>query len=171
MALNVLGLIARDEGDYDRATLLLEDSLERFRQLGDRGYLAHTEIHLGAIASARGDDERATELYKDSLMWRRGLQEKRGVASCLAALACAAAGLGRHERAATLFGAAEALRETLGAPVPSFFRSEYDRRVEATSSALGEAALKTAWAVGRAMAFDQAIEFALAADQEDRIRA
>lgn len=161
MALADLGLVARDQSDYERARPLLEEALARFRQLGDKGFMAHTEIHLGAIASALGDYERADALYRDSLQWRKSLQEKRGIASCLAALGCAAAGLGHYERAATLFGAAEALREAIRASVPPLLRNEYDQKVEAASRGLGEAVFKATWAAGRAMPFEQAVEFAL----------
>jgi hypothetical protein len=61
-----------------------------------------------------------------------------------------------------LFGAAEALRGATGASIPAYFRSEYERRVSAASSELGEPAFQTAWSDGRKMALDQAIDFALA---------
>jgi hypothetical protein len=64
---------------------------------------------------------------------------------------------GDAERAARLFGAAEALREALGAPLPPVERAHYDRSVAATRAALGEEAFAAAWAEGRALSLEQAI--------------
>lgn len=155
-----LGLLAGDQGQYQRAVALLEEALGLFRQLGDKGYVAYTLLILGTMASALGDCERAGALYRECLTLRRDLQDKRGIATCLAALGCVAAGTARFTRAATLFGAAEAVREATGASIPVFLRDEYDRRVEAASGGLGEAAFKSAWIEGRTMPLDQAIDFA-----------
>jgi hypothetical protein len=66
--------------------------------------------------------------------------------------------------AARLFGAAEALRAAIGSPIPPIERAEYERAVAASRTALGEAAFAAAWAEGRAMTLERAVEFALAAD-------
>jgi tetratricopeptide (TPR) repeat protein len=155
-----LALLARDQGEYQRAAALLEEALGLFRRLGDKGYVAYTLLILGTIASALGDCEGAGALYRECLTLRRDLQDKRGIATCLAALGCVAADTARFMRAATLFGAAEASREATGASIPAFLRDEYDRRVAATSGGLGEAAFKSAWVEGRTMPPDQAIDFA-----------
>ncbi len=162
MILTNLGMISRDRGEFQRATALLDEALAVFQQLGDKGFTAYTQLNLGAMASAMGDHRRAEALYKACLIIRRELQEKRGIATCLAALGCCAAGLGQFTRAAVLFGAAEALRDATGASLPPYFRTEYERRVAITTRELGEAAFRTAWADGRKMSLDQAIDFALA---------
>jgi len=157
-----LGMIARDREELQRAAALLEEALAIFQQLGDKGYTAYTQLNLGVLASALGDHGRAEAHYKACLAIRRELQEKRGIATCLAALGCCSAGVGQFRRAAVLFGAAEALRNATGATLPVYFRSEYERRVAATSLELGESAFQTAWSDGRKMALEQAIDFALA---------
>ena len=157
-----LGMIARDREELQRAAALLEEALAIFQQLGDKGYTAYAQLNLGVLASALGDHGRAEAHYKACLGIRRELQEKRGIATCLAALGCCAAGVGQFRRAAVLFGAAEALRNATGATLPAYFRSEYERRVAATSRELGETAFQTAWSDGRKMPLDQAIDFALA---------
>ena len=58
--------------------------------------------------------------------------------------------------AAGLWGAAEALRETIGTPLPPVERDTYERSVAAVRTQLGEKAFATAWAEGRAMTPEQA---------------
>src|SRR5260370_40956705 len=58
--------------------------------------------------------------------------------------------------AARLFGAAEVLREEMGAPLPAVERSEYEKQVAAVRVALGGTGLRTAWARGRNMTPQQA---------------
>jgi len=67
---------------------------------------------------------------------------------------------GAH-RAARLFGAAEALREALGAPVLWFQRQSYAQGVAALRAWLDDAACAAAWAEGRGMTLEQAIAYAL----------
>ena len=79
----------------------------------------------------------------------------------LEGLACISAAEGTSERAARLFGATEALREAVGyqyIPEEDAWREPY---LAAARSQLDEAAWDKAWAEGRAMPMEQAIEYAL----------
>ncbi len=69
--------------------------------------------------------------------------------------------LGHWEGAARLSGAAEALREALGTPVPPVNRAEYERNVRAMRAQIDEKAFAAAWAEGRAMTLQQATAYAL----------
>jgi hypothetical protein len=60
-----------------------------------------------------------------------------------------------------LLGAAEAMRERIGGSVPALLRKEHEQRVAETLQTLGDDQFKAAWAAGRAMPAEQAIEFAL----------
>ena len=158
ITLNNLGLVAREQGDYPRATALLEETLTKFRELGDNWGIAFAEASLGIVAWYRRDYERAAALYKESLTLRSELGDKRGTATCLVGLAGVAGALGQAERAAVLFGAAEALREAIGLPLPPFIRDDYERYVAAARGMLDGAAFAAAWARGRAMTLEQAID-------------
>jgi hypothetical protein len=68
---------------------------------------------------------------------------------------------GAHRRAAWLFGAAEALREAVGAFVLPLYRAEYDRGVAAARAGLGEPAFEEARSEGLAMMPEEAIKYAL----------
>jgi hypothetical protein len=60
-----------------------------------------------------------------------------------------------------LWGAAEALRERIHAPVHPAEKPRYDRTKAAIETRLGEAAFATAWSEGRTMSLAQAVGEAL----------
>ena len=76
---------------------------------------------------------------------------------------------GRPVRAARLWGAAEGLRERMGMSLSKFdiTYSGYEQVLAAVRSALDEAAFDAAWAEGRAMSPEQAIEYALSKEDEE----
>lgn len=71
-------------------------------------------------------------------------------------------------RAARLWGAAEALLERIEATAYAHApdRSRYQSQVSAARAQLDEAAWQAAWARGRAMTTERAIEYALLEDEE-----
>jgi hypothetical protein len=76
---------------------------------------------------------------EESLAINRDPGDKWGIAQNLERLAAVAVAQAQSERAARLFGAAEGLREAMGAPLPPADRAEHDRSVAAIRTALGEA--------------------------------
>ncbi|MDQ3792965.1 MAG: AfsR/SARP family transcriptional regulator, partial [Actinomycetota bacterium] len=106
---------------------------------------------------------RTVELLRESLVLSRRLRDTQNVAYGLEILAGALAMLGRARRAARLYGAAEALRERTGSTlVLSILRELREERLGTLREHLGEAGLAAAWAEGRALSRDEAIEEALA---------
>jgi hypothetical protein len=82
----------------------------------------------------------------------------------LEGLAVVAGVRGEAERSARLFGAAEGLLQAVEAPVYDYYkpnRSLYERTKAVVRSRLGESAFEEAWEQGRAMTFEQAVEYAL----------
>ena len=71
---------------------------------------------------------------------------------------------GQPERAARLLGAAEVLQGSIDYSLPLPDQTDYQDVVTNTRAALGDATFAAAWAEGRAMTLEQAIEYALAAD-------
>ena len=98
---------------------------------------------------------------KESLILSRELGVKQGIAECLDGLAGVGVVLGVPERSARLLGAAEELREIISSPLPPADRAEVDGYVAAVRDALDEEAFEAAWAEGRAMTIEEAIEYAL----------
>jgi len=101
-------------------------------------------------------------LSRETLSLRWELQDRWGITANLEDMADIDGLTGQPLQAARLYGAAEALREAIGAPIPPFYRAEYEREVAITRNALPEDVFATAWAAGRTMPLAQAVEEALA---------
>jgi predicted ATPase/class 3 adenylate cyclase len=155
-ALNNLGLIKREQGDYARATAVLEETLTLAQELKDKAGSAFAESNLGIVAWYQGDLPQADALFKQSLTPRIELGDKRGISTSLLGLAAVATGRGEFERAAILFAAADALRQSIGVPLPPFIRNEYERLLGTTRAALGEEPFTRAWTKGQAITPEQA---------------
>ncbi len=162
LSLNNLGHVALSQGDYRRAAVLFRESQALYRETGDKRGIALSLGSLGEAAQCEGDHAQALALYKESLALYRGVGDKRGIATCLEGLAAVSQAGGLPDRAARLFGAAETLREAIGSPLPPAVCTDYDRDVASARAALEAEAFARAWAEGRAMALEQAVEYALA---------
>lgn len=68
---------------------------------------------------------------------------------------------GRAARAARLGGAAAALREALGIPLPLGQHADRDRTVQAIRTALSDEAFEAAWAEGATLTLEEAVAVAL----------
>ena len=153
--------IAHRSGDPRAARALLEGRLAICRKLGVSDLLVHALGAMGNLERDEGDYPRARALYQESLRLRQELGSLFALAQSLEDLAALAGREQQWERAVRLLGAAEAFCETLGARPPVAVASEYERTVAEGRAALGEAAFAAAWAEGRAMALEQAVEYAL----------
>ena len=166
--LGKFGKMAWAQGDYAAAHGFHEESLAMHREMGNKGGIAGSLNNLGDAAWAQGDYGAARGFYEESLTIQREVGNKRGIAYSLEGLAWVACAEGQAKRAARLFGAAEALREAIGAPLHPVERDVYDRAVAAARAALSEEAFATAWAEGRAMTMEQAVAYALESVELDR---
>ena len=127
--------------------------------------LAHQRLELGTFASLgnmaceAGEYTRASGLYEESLeLGGRRMGLNYTILVCLEGLARVAVAQERMKRAAWLYGAAAALREDRGWPLPPVKRTEHERTVAAVREALGEEAFTAAWARGHALPLEEAIE-------------
>ncbi len=163
-SLNSLALVAFAQGDYNRAVALCEESLALSRETGDKGAKARSLNVLGRLAYCRGDYEHGVALQKESLGLFQELRDKLGIVRCLCALAAVACVQREWKRTARLLGAAEGLRESISAILPSVDRPEIDCNIAASRAALGEETFRLEWAKSRAMTLEQAIEYSLRED-------
>jgi predicted ATPase/class 3 adenylate cyclase len=160
-SLDLSGQIACYQDAYATASSLFEESLAVQRELGDKAGIAHSLSHLGRVAAIQGDYTAAHPLYKESLGIAREAGDKELVASGLEGLAGVVAAQGEPAWAARLWGAAEAVREVIGVPIPPVERANYERAVAAARAQLGKKAFAAAWAEGRATPLEQGIANAL----------
>jgi hypothetical protein len=120
----------------------------------------------GRVAQAQGDRDTAHLLLRRSLALClcHELGQRRELAEGLETLAAAERTQGELRRAVRLLGAAAALRETCGLPVPPIDRADREQQVAALRRSLGEEAFAAAWAAGQAMSLHEAVAFALEED-------
>ena len=161
-----LAQVALNEGDYERSDARGREALAIYRELGDTRGIVMCHIGLGLTELARGNHEGAALLFEETLRLVRSVGEMLAVAYGLLGLAGADAARAQPVRAARLWGAAEALREEISAALSHWdlYGYDYEGRVSAARNMLGdEGAWEGAWAEGRAMTPDQAVEYALGA--------
>ena len=160
-ALINLGRIAYVQGNHARALTVFAETLALFREARNRVGVAQTLIELGRVARAQGADARAAAHFAESLVLLREWRiDQREIAYGLEGLAGAAV-RGQPRRSARLFGAAAALRESAGIPLPPVQRADYERDVGAARAQVDESSFAAAWSAGRALTLEQAIAEAL----------
>ena len=165
-SLIVLGRLAGLQGNYKRATILCEESLNLSRELGNNGGIGASLFNLGLVALSKKDYRRAAPLFEKSIALFQEIGNKGYIANLLQRFGYLAVAGEQFERGARLFGAVEILRESISFPVFSFEQEDYDRSVAAARAQLAEDAFAAAWAEGRAMSMEEAVEFALSMGSE-----
>jgi predicted ATPase/DNA-binding SARP family transcriptional activator/DNA-binding CsgD family transcriptional regulator len=167
-ALLVPGLAAVVRGDHERAAALHEESLMLARRVGDSLAMA-LSLAMGALAALGRDDSRLAEALCEEGLARSPQPRVMNVTAfqlqTSAALACSQ---GRPARAARLWGAAESLRETIGASHSPVEARAFGSYVDAARAGLDAAAWEEAWAEGKAMMVEEAAEYALAWGERQR---
>ncbi len=156
-----LGHIAHEEGDYAQARELTEECLGLFRELEHRRGVAFALLNLGLIAHAQGDADWALKRVQEGMRILKEQGYRREAIAALEMGASVLVSLHAEQQAARLWGAAEALREDLGEPLPQGQRAQYERDVAQAQTALGAESLEVAWKEGRAMTWEQALDLAL----------
>jgi predicted ATPase len=158
-----LGHAARFRGDKVGAMTHYRECLRIFELAHDLSGLALTRLCLHHMARARGEWSVAWEGYLACFAQFREQGNRRQAAECLEGLAALLQVAGRPEIAARLLGAAERTRELIAIPLTAGERQDYAHTLAAIRSQRDEATFAAAWAVGRAMTLEQAIEEALGA--------
>jgi predicted ATPase/DNA-binding SARP family transcriptional activator/Tfp pilus assembly protein PilF len=159
-ALTNLGLVAYRAGDPDRAADLHQQALELITQLGDRRLEVVALGNLGLVAALRRDYAAAARFHLRSLDLAEAVGERRSIAEILEELATVESAAGSPEHAAALFGASEAIREDIGAPVLGPDLPRLGDARAAAEAALGVAAFTAAHQAGRRMSAEEAVRMA-----------
>jgi hypothetical protein len=160
-----LGIVERLRGNGARAMELVEAGQPLLGDVGDARAMARGFVELGLAARSQGD-ARWAMLVAEGLGQIRNLGDRRNVAVVLEQLAAVACADGRPEQAARLLGAAEALREAMGARLPPAEQAAHAKTEQAARAALGEAAFAAARAAGRSLTPVAAVDEALAGVRE-----
>jgi tetratricopeptide (TPR) repeat protein len=164
-----LGRVALAQGDNAAALALYEEGLAIEREVGSTWGIAFALAGLAKLALDQEELIRADTLYRETLALRQTLKVKDEMIECLEGLAGVAAASSNEsavasaqpERAAQLLGAAEALRQVLGVPLPPSQQIRHGQLVARARSRLDAAAFAAAWAAGQAMTLEAATAYAL----------
>jgi predicted ATPase/class 3 adenylate cyclase/DNA-binding CsgD family transcriptional regulator len=151
------GELALSQGDTSTARSLAEEAVALTREIGDQLNTAWALAFLAKVITHQGDQAAARAMYEKGLALAKAGNSKWHIARGLEGLAGVIAPQGNLVWAARLWGAAEALRYTMGTPIAPAYRADYDRSVAAARDQLGEQVFTTAWAEGRNITPEQAL--------------
>ena len=159
-----LGEVARARHDLPLATARYDEALSLARALGDRTHIALLHYNLARVAVAQDATAHAAAHFRAGLRQEQELGNKQQIAANLEGLAGIAVTDARPDLAGRLLGAAELLREQIGAPVPEIDRPTQQQDLARLRDALSSAGINAAWSEGRAMGLDAAIAEAVTID-------
>jgi hypothetical protein len=152
--------VAFRQADYARATRLVEESLALRRQMGHTWGVGVSLGTLGWVAMRERDWTRAVAQLCESLEVRRQIGDKSGIAWCLERLAEVAMTRGQPEKAVRVFGAAAALRASIGSVIDPVDQRDYEQLLAALRADLGDASYTAAWTEGSTLTLEQAMAYA-----------
>ena len=150
-------------GILEAARPLWKRGLELSRAANDRFHIAWGLEGLGNLERLEGHLEQARQLYLESLPLKVRVMDKMGITYSLEAFARLAAAQKQFERAALLWGAAEGLGESLNLSLTPPEEQLYRSLFSDSHPLIPEEDFRSAWAEGKAMKMQQAIDYALSA--------
>ena len=156
MMLNQRGYGELVLGNYATAERALRESLA----VG-QSRPSHTLLNLGLALLGRGQLDEARAAFAESLSIGASAELPEQVLYALEGLASVAASVPEDETAARLWGASEAVRESLGVVLAPAELALHERVVPESRTRLGTEKFAAAWAEGKAMPTEQAVELAL----------
>ena len=159
-SLHNIALVDLVEDDPESAARLLEETVVLTRSLGNEHLLALAYGNLGAALVDLGEIQRGARLLADSVRILRELDVLDVMAPTLEDLGALAVASGDALGAARRLGAAAAVRVALGTPIGSSDADRAARTERRSRGELGDELFDRAWAEGRALSLEQALEFA-----------
>jgi predicted ATPase len=160
-SLNNLALSTEASGDLRGSLEMYARALTVLREVGDMLSVARLLNNVGGALEHLGEHDLARDAMLRALARYRRLASRWDLTDSLEHLAPAVLAAGEARLAARLLGAAEALREQLGAPAAPYLEADRAAHARAVRAALGEDADRE-WECGRNTSWDDAAAAALA---------
>ena len=155
------GLLRLRAGQLDHGERLCADALELFRALDDDQGIALALQGLGVAALERGEPALALSRFRESLPLAERHRFLIGVAAGLEGIAAALAALADARPASLLLGAADTLRQSVGAQPEPLERAVRDRALRDVDALLGDRSVAALRSEGRRLELAEAIACAL----------
>ena len=132
IVLEDLGLVALGRGDVEGAIATLEEAIEHARAAEAPHEIGSARLELARVLISRGESERPRRLAADAYDIFSALDARSRIADSLETFAGIAATTAAYDDAARLFGAAEAIRTSIG----TVRQADQDRWVDAVLTAI-----------------------------------
>jgi non-specific serine/threonine protein kinase len=156
-----LGNAAEQQGDFEGARLHYQEAFGLNEAIGNQHGMLYGFITLGGVALRQNDLTSAQSFFAQSIVLCRTLGDHFNTTYALENLAHVALQQRNPLRATRCYGAAQTLREQMGAPRTLGNQKRCDHNLIELRVALGDATFEREWAVGQTMTWKQAIEYAL----------
>jgi predicted ATPase len=157
-----LGRIALQQRQYDRSTKLLEQAQTLYFKMGNKRGRAEVLITQGRLALAQKEYILANELLVEALQLWQEMNNKHSIAGCMEVLAELAIETNDLKRAIQLLGAAQALRDQAGTPLPLIERPRYQANFDyLRTHPQYSAAFDDLWNTTQALSLSEALDMAL----------
>ena len=156
-----LGELALRTNRLEDAVTLLQESLAIRRALGQQWGIAASLGSLAWVAMLQEDFAQAQQLLHESLKIRTTIGEWGGIAWCLEKLAALSNQQDDAEAAVCLYGAADALRQSVQSVIDPGDREGYEQEIAGLNAAVGQVRFAALWKEGQLLSLADAIRRAL----------
>jgi len=136
-------------------------SLKTARELGRTSSIALALASLGQVARAQHHHVQSGLLLQESLVLAREIGDRLGIARAFEGLVQVAAASDELRKAIVFAGAAQGLRDLIGAPLDASGQAFLDSTLRSVELVLGASARATAWTEGKMLPVDRVIAMAM----------
>jgi tetratricopeptide (TPR) repeat protein len=161
VAVNNLGLVLKNLGDYEGAAALFEETLAIDQAHGNRMGQAAGLTNQGDLAILQENYPYARKCYQQALEIRQEMGDASGIIKSLTGMGSLAIAEEQFVRGAQLYAANLQLRQQMNFPIPPQTQRQFAANLDQIRAALTPEDFKTAWAAGEAMSRDKAVAYAL----------
>ena len=148
--------------DRDAARRLYSEALTRFRIIRDSWGLGDSLLALGHLACESSDAIESRRRFEEAHGVFNEVADIRGLVRVIEGFARLAAETNDALRALKLAGAAAALRQRIGAPLPKHERHTLERALDRARQDPNAHGVGSAWMDGWSMTTEEAVSYALA---------
>ena len=159
LATMTLGMSVLLEGGYEQALAYFEEFMPVVRARGDRFWLIGGLTSTAQAQHFLGRFQQARKNFGEALRLALEANDLASVTVALGPLSNLEGAAGDHDRAVRLWAACEAIKQRIGAGAPAEVMRVSDPCAAATL-AIGEDAVRCAWAEGSAMSPEEAVRYA-----------